>query len=521
MEPVQLKKILRVLQGMKQNSRGFFKNQPDKRISDKTIDNAFNSDKGINAATADFFGRYISESGPDFSYQCLDAQLRAFLEEGGKDANQCAREFAEALEKGSSTEHDEMLNEGNYIGRLQDQNLPFHKAGAQVDFYQKLNRSVQSALGIPSVQIKGIEGCFDLSFVDVARVAGPLSHVKCVFGGAETPPEPSTSRFAEKVKKQGAFDNPSFGLREFVSDEKSGRLTIKLEWNTYLRSLESCDSRYMETIYAYGTPNEEKTIKNLAATAAHIFKHKGGGSLPILGVTTAIIFRRDNFGGPYWTLVQLKQGKGSNIAESHLTPSFVHQPATKMRHSLRAEAGDIEFHVKRELAEEIFDFPENAHTDYEYYKKIVNQHHAIQSLDDLMKAGKAQLWCYGLIFDIHRAKFELVNVLRIDDPGWFDQVAEKIKANHEAIPSGVVLAPLNAQGIHQALHGELTYTQPVRRLCSPAQSALWAGIEHLQSLEDPHVKDIRLVKSASSAYAAIAGSYSIHSNPPGSQSSWA
>lgn len=465
-----------------------------KSPTDRTIKNSFNRSNGLSPNTFAFFCSYVPNPGLDCTYECLSTGLRKSIVDGWRGGGDVSSAFSAALAKiiaNPSVDHSLVLNDSNYIGHLQDQHLPFHESTKQKYFFNKIKCSIERVTGIklPSVCING-DPVFDCSFIDAPGVERPVVEVSCTLNGPATPPDASVSEFASKAKSgPHAHDNPSFGVSGYTTNK--GRLLINVCWTTYFRSLEIHDAHYMQAIYSCGTDVEDRKIDALSKNIARVLRDKGNCSHPILGVTTAVVFKRQS-DGPYWTFVQLKEGGASRIPESHLTPSFVHQPATKMKRSLLREVADIEFHIYRELLEEIFNFPENIHSDFDFYKQIVNRHFAIKSINGLIEKKQAELFCHGLVLDAHRAKFELVYVLRIDDPIWFAEIGQHIEANQEAIKGGVVLAPLDAEGVVQTLAGQLTHSKPVRRMCSPGQAGLVAAIEHLKNRQDPHLKTVSI-----------------------------
>ncbi len=511
-----LKKILMALHDVEPDIIGFFvaeNSSKDNIFHPKTINNAFDPSKGMSKNLIAFFEKYIPQPHINYSYDSLIDKLKLFMESHNRDNSQIREKFSNALKHGAQKEHTHIIEESDYIGNMQDPELAFHDEEMQQMFFKKLRNAIRDEFrkqkllsnvfdhkpGVLNYQLESVKigssDSFELTYIEAALVCAPLSQVSCALSGSMVPPPPSASSFAARAMRPGVYDGASFGLCDFSLENNKGinRLNIDLRWTTYFRSLEQCDAKYMTAIYAFGKQAEQASISKLVATGARVFENRGGSTLPILGVTTAVIFRRGDKKGPYWTFVQLKEGGASRIIESHLTPSFVSQPATRMMATLNDEAADIDFHIRRELIEEIFNFPENISPDYHQYKKTVNSHPAIQALDMLMDKGKAELFCHGLVFDIHRSKYELINVLRIDCPTWFDQISEHIRANHEAIANGVVLVPLTEEGVYQALTGTLTYTRPIRRMCSPGQAALAAAIQHLKKRDDENVQNIEFI----------------------------
>lgn len=502
-----MKKILQTLFRMKPSVEQFFKaelSNKKKSIGPKTIENAFSSSNGLSPRTLLFFETYIPNPVKDYSFSKLAEKLKKFIEIEPNQRTRVKKEFATFLAEahtGNVQNTDEQLTTFDYIGRLQDPNLPFHDPGRQQKFWDQLLDAIKNAFRVDQTialtrpQFKSVNAGnfsrFEVSFLEVVRFNAQTALV-CQLGGDSTPDGPSTTEFAIKASQgRAVHDNPSFGVAGFAQNQQD-QWTVELRWTTYLRSLEYHDAFYMQAIYAFGTKLENDKFKALAQNVARILRTKfSNHTLPILGVTTAIAFKRES-GGPYWTFVQLKEGGTSRIPESHLTPSFVHQPATMMKRSLHDEVSDIEFHIYRELIEEIFNYPENIHSDFAFYRQLVEKHFAIAHLKQLIASNQACLHCHSLVLDMHRAKFELIYVLRIDDPAWFAAIGQHVNANQEAIKGGVVLAPLDAQGIHEALTGGLTYSKPVRRMCSPGQAGLVAAIEHLKSRHDPHVENVAI-----------------------------
>lgn len=386
-----------------------------------------------------------------------------------------------------------LIVSGDYIGRLQDNQLLFYQEnGRGADgFWGKLQGCVEELLkGCVFRKIAFLEkgDVFSCSFVEVHRF-NKLTQLKFRLVGDAMPPNSPQSSFAKVVGGgMNLHANPSFGLHDFRFSETG--FEVDVCWTTDISSLENHDAFLMQAIYAYGTDLQAVKMRSLALRACHVLNSRGKTTNPALGITAVVMFRRDAKDDRYWTFVQLKEGGSSRIPESHLTPSFYHRPATKIKRSLEDEVQDIEFHVFRKLAEEVFNLPEHLHSDYGFYRKIIFNHFAIRPLRECVENKMADLFCHGLIFDAHRSKFELVYVLRVDTPDWFLEVGDKIQENYEAVKGGVVIAPLDAEGVHEMMTGQLTYTKPTRRMCPPGQAGVVAAIEHLQALRNPHMKSV-------------------------------
>lgn len=495
-----LKKILRALNTLNRDVHKFF---TDNDVNKKTIQNSLKTDKNISTKTRNYFQKYIPSPWHGYNFEKLDPNLQDWLIRNSTNRNSKAvrDSFASILllEHLTETPQDPAaLENSDYIGQLQNTSLPFHDPKKQIDYWKKLHQQVRKSVRTHFFQRlrPGDYPLFDLSFLELTSTK--IERLTCNLEGDSTPPESSDSAFAKKAcSGPQAHDNPSFALTGF--SDVNGHLSIKLQWTRYFTSLEQHDAYFMQSIYSFGSLSENKKIADLAERVAFVLRNNEFPTKPILGVTTAIAFKRDKH-GPYWTFVQLKEGGASRIPESHLSPSFVHQPTTPMRHSLQDEANDIEFHIRRELIEEIFNFPEHAHSDFACYREIVNNHFAIRSLDALIEVNLAELSFHGLIMDTQRAKFELVYVLRIDDPAWFTSVGQHIRENQEAIRGGMVLAPFTPEGVHQALTGQLTYSKPIRRMCAPGQAGLTAAIRHLKKRNDPFLHDVQIGRISHSRF---------------------
>ena len=518
MDKYDLKFILTFLYCTNEDIYRFFREENNKitkeknitKLDQKTIETALTKQDGsFKSNTEKFFKHYIKnwqknedhlsvELHPDL-IDCLKRQSQNNYsiksEPGQKEELIINISSAEKLLTEKFSKND--LNNSNYIGKLQDEQLPFHDAVNQKKFWSKIHKIITTINPKRNFQYithnSDKNQKFNLSFIKIEPI-NPSNHlnVECTLIGEEEPLGADESEFTSMAKKgPNAHDNPSFGLCGY--EINGDNLNIHLRWTTYFRSLRMHDSFFMSAIYACGGSDEDKTMSAVANTVNTVLRNTGKLSKPILGVTTAVVFKREE---PemdrFWTFVQLKEGGASRIAESHLTPSFVHQPATKMRRSLRDEVSDIEFHIYRELIEEIFNFPEQVHSDFSVYKKIVYGHFAIKSIQKLIENKEAELIFDGLVFDVHRAKYELTYVLRIDNTSWFDEAAEFMQGNYEAIKTGVVLAPLDANGVFEILNGRLTYGKPIRRLCAPGQAGLIAAVTHLKNRGDKYLKDIRI-----------------------------
>ena len=504
MNEKDLKSILFALNKVIPNINSFFRdNINDQEISSVTINNALkNKTKALSNKTQNFFMQYIEKWDNKESIPSLHADLKEWINKyhsstSGNWESDLLKECNNDIS--SSPKYSKIdLTNSSYIGKLQDNNLPFHNLEIQKIFWDKIRRKIieknsqQSFNHVINELHPGQR--FDLAYIKIAPNK-PINnlplHVTCKLNDDMEPPDADVSLFtAMAMKGPNAHDSPSFGVCGY--EFKSGNLYVNLKWTTYFRSLQGHDAFFMSAVYACGSTDETQIIEALSERVNYVLRNKGENTRPILGVTTAVVFRRDEPGDRYWTFVQLKEGGASRIPESHLTPSFVHQPVTRMRRSLCDEVEDIEFHIYRELIEEIFNFPEQMHSDFSVYKKIVYSHFAIESIKELIANKKAELIFDGLAFDIHRAKYELIYVLRIDDSNWFERTSKRIEANYEAIKTGVVLAPLDVNGVFEILNGNLTYGKPYRRMCAPGQAGLIAAVKHLKKCGNRCLENIQI-----------------------------
>ena len=492
-----MKDALAVLQEISPGVISFFQRkraEQGESINLKTLENAFKSDGGMHNATFEFFRKFILVSGNLFGYDNLSEDLREYIKNSWGGSSDIKVEFDSALETkrtAPAIDYASIFSDADYIGELQSETLKFHQLDIQKAFFKKLAEAIKKKINHPiqKIEMNGRDS-FECSFIDIARQNMPTTGVKISLNNTAAPEKKELTSFIKKANPTNSPDRLSFALTKFVSANDA--LTLEVGWSTYFKSLENHDAFYMAAIYSYMTPAEDRKIAGLSDNVNRVFEKGGYINCHILGVTTAVIFKR-NEEGPYWTFVQLKEGGPSRIAESHLAPSFVHQPVTQMKHSMMKEAEDIEFHIYRELIEEIFNFPEHLHPDFDSYKQLVAEHIAVKSIARLIEQNRAELFCSGLILDLHRAKYELIFILRIDDPSWYAEGARHIQANDEAIPGGVVLAPLNSDGVYQALNGDLTIEKmPIRRMCSPGQAGLVAAIRHLKERRDPHLDGVNV-----------------------------
>lgn len=140
------------------------------------------------------------------------------------------------------------------------------------------------------------------------------------------------------------------------------------------------------------------------------------GRLPLIGITTLILFKRER---SYSFVIAKKLGGGGTEGGLYqLVPDGVFQPV----------AGDIqrEFSLKhaffREYLEELFDFPETRRSSLPSFDDVYS-HRNFEHLHKLMLKREARLCVTGVAFDLLTLKLNICLLLQIDSAEWYTKGA--------------------------------------------------------------------------------------------------
>lgn len=443
----------------------------------------------LRKVTIEVLHKILGDDSDTISFSSLAKPLKEALQRKFKNnaEEQYNSRLQEALRSYVNYQKKELLVSGDYIGHLEDHNLAFYRFAHHPNssFYATLLNILQNA--IPNIPLKCIhigDEIFKCFFIEVFNLFEyDKISIKIHFDEYSCPPDSNVNTtFAKALIKArpGAFDGLSFGLNQAWQED--GVLHLRLVWCRYIDSLQRHDAYYMSSIFKYDPNSVNNELDNQVNLTKNILLNfKNGISLstnPVLGCTAAIAFKKKG-DARFWTFVQIKGDWVTCIPELHLTPSFTHQSISNINTTLKKEAEDFEFHIYRELMEEIFDYKEKVTKDFYRYKEVIYSLRPINMIEQMRKNNTAFLNCEGLFFDVQRNKFELVYTLVITDEQWYKECMHLICGNHEAIPGGVITMPCDISNLNVLLTGKLT-NDIVRFLCAPGQAGLFCLLRRLE-----------------------------------------
>lgn len=153
---------------------------------------------------------------------------------------------------------------------------------------------------------------------------------------------------------------------------------------------------------------------------------EGGGVDAALSISTLVVYRR---GERYWTLCEVRSQAVAEYGELyHVIPSFIFQPVTALDDENTAVEWNVRHNFFREYLEELFDVPEyysptNALSATYFYGNA-----NLVLLQDMLRAGTARFTGVGLTFNLLNHRAEILTLLLIDDPNWWDLQHEQARA---------------------------------------------------------------------------------------------
>ncbi|MDX7710645.1 hypothetical protein SJS39_19950 [Aeromonas caviae] len=288
--------------------------------------------------------------------------------------------------------------------------------------------------------------------------------------------------FIEKVTHAKSKNNPTFAVDAI--DYSAGE--IKCFISSYYRALYSCDIHFYNIISLYPGLNSKsalsyskhKTIFDWSCALKNIlidndFSH----SELSLGVSCLLVYKTPH---GFETILAKKLQDSNGARDAHVIPAGMLQPqlTNPDRYSIEL---DLEKQILRELAEEVFNYSEDADIDIHpnlYYAALYKKPQ-IHHLKQLMEQGKANLYVTGLYLDLFRLRPEILTMLVIEDESWYNNqfTTEQKLGNWEYLRGSLMPIDMTDTGFKSVITKNIA-----GYLCAPGAACYIKGYEKFKSL---------------------------------------
>ncbi len=287
--------------------------------------------------------------------------------------------------------------------------------------------------------------------------------------------------FTEKVTHAKSENRPTFALNSF--DVSTGEITCYI--SSYYRALYSCDIHFFNIISLFPGLNSKniadyKNHKSIydwsCALERMLLDHDFSDELS-LGVSCLLVYNT-----PYGfeTLLAKKHPDANGASDAHVVPAGMMQPqlANPDRYGMEL---DLEKQVLRELAEEVFNYPEDEDVDIHpnlYYASLYRKPQ-ISHIKQLMAQGKAKLHVTGLYMDLFRMRPEVLTMLVIEDESWYETqfTTDQKIGNWEYLKGSLMPVDMTDDGFKGVIERNIA-----GYLCAPGAACFIKGYEKFSTL---------------------------------------
>ena len=241
----------------------------------------------------------------------------------------------------------------------------------------------------------------------------------------------------------------------------------------YLPTQEKTDYAFYDYSYLHDLQNSKPSLFNGRTFTLNFIRTilRGSRRSAAIGIGTLTVF---NDAGTYKAILAKRSNKTAfDSGMYHVLPAMMFQPTTPdFKHP---QEWSIKHQVMREVLEEMFDMPEQLDPDaWDFFY----QHPALVYLQELMDAGKAQLYVTGIILNLLTLRPEVSTLLLIRDPEWYARIRAKdsdipFKTADETVGASEVIAPIATDEDFLAYFPDDLY----QRMPAQATATLWLGID--------------------------------------------
>ncbi|TMP32051.1 hypothetical protein [Pseudoalteromonas rubra] len=375
----------------------------------------------------------------------------------------------------------------DYIRRMRNNDQPFYKERLQPEFLNLHLQILDSVLGKPNretIESKLLEvtdpqsgkkwryPAIWLYQGDDLHLNNSLDLVK----ESDAPPEEFVT--AVKDAKSKIEDNPTFSLKSLC--KQSGELACST--SSYFKALYDCDNHFFNIAGAYpgltsdkllAYENNNRTYNWCMSLKRMIVDNDFSHAQHSLGISCLLIYNTIDEG--YQALLAKKAPQANGFNDMHVIPAAMFQPVCNNPMKFEKELS-FKDQVIREVAEEIFDYPEVSGSLQNNYLRELYGYPEISHLEELFKNGLAEFHVTGLSLDMFRLRPEILTTIIIHDENWAKQQLGEHKAignwEAEGRSKGIVSIDLNDSNFFKVCSGELPWFEP---LCAPGIACFVSG----------------------------------------------
>lgn len=302
---------------------------------------------------------------------------------------------------------------------------------------------------------------------------------KLALMNSQEPPE----TFLAAVRKSipGIFNGATFALQSFSPD--TGEIECGI--SNYFKALYFCDKHFYNIVGGYPGLTSDKLadyinsieleswaleLKKLAAD--NDFSH-GEYSL---GSSCLFIYNTKEYG--YQTLLAKKAPRANSFNDTHVIPASMFQPVLNNPYNYESEL-DFKDQVIREVAEEIFGYPEQTGSHAKNYLFELYSYPEIAHLEALFNSKQAEFHVTGLCLDLFRLRPEVLSTIIVHDTRWAEEQfpAYRKLGNWETIQNGIV--PFN---LNEDTFFDVCASNRFNPLCAPGIAAFVHGFRKFSAV---------------------------------------
>lgn len=285
---------------------------------------------------------------------------------------------------------------------------------------------------------------------------------------------------AVRISQPKIYNKPTFAVNHF--DKTTGDMTCYI--SNYFKALYHCDNHYYQVVGNYPGYNsnniEEYTNSHSIATWAEELKSVVIGNdfknLELsLGSSCLFIYNTESHG--YQALLAKKSQGANGFNDFHVIPASMLQPVGNNPLNYHLEL-NIKIQVIRELAEEVFNYPEATGSHANNLIDEIYSYPEISHLESLLKSGEAEFHVTGFYLDLFRLRPEILSTIIIHDKEWAKEHfgAFKVLGNWEIEKEGVVAIDLSDNNFYKVLEGQVGF------LCAPGAASFVKGYKKFKEI---------------------------------------
>lgn len=285
--------------------------------------------------------------------------------------------------------------------------------------------------------------------------------------------------FLHAVRSTGMTleNNPTFAIDRVSEGE------VHCCVSNYFNALCQCDKFYYYMVGAYpGYPSdgfdEYKRSRVMSDWANQLKRMVLDNDFQCIdasiGASCLFVYQTDT---GYKMLLSKKQPDANGFSDLHVIPALMFQP---LGNSMLNDSQELNVmsHVLREVAEELFGYPEVSASGAGNWVEQVDSYPEIQALNQCFKTGTAEYHSVGMSLDLFRLRPEWLTTIIVHDVEWAKTYLHDLHAlgNWEVQKGGVISLDMNDANFKKIVSGDVGY------LCAPGAACLVNGYKLFKNL---------------------------------------